>query len=191
MTFGELKNQIRDLGFEEDATMDETRELVINACNRAIDLINTTIRPIVKNVTVTVPEGLEDQTYQTANMTDYAEDFVDFYGKPRFEKDGAYIALSDMEMLAPTVFQYKTEYAPLYVPYKALPTPITTDTDDDFEIELDKIVQPLIALLASYYIWLDDDERKATMYYNQYDDMKNQILGNMAFPKTVKFSGGI
>jgi len=189
MTFGELKNEIRDLGFEEDATMDEMRELVINACNRAIDFINTTVRPIVKCYTAELPEGEEDSDTLTVEMADVA-DFVDFYGKPKIETEGKVIVLSDFDMLTLTKFVTKAEYAPLSVYYKAMPTVLTTDTDDDFEIELDKVVQPLIALLASYYIWLDDDERKATMYYNQYDDLKNQILGNMAMPMAVKFVGG-
>lgn len=54
-------------------------------------------------------------------------------------------------------------------------TDITEDTDDDFEIQLPRIVQPLIKLLASHYVWLDDDLTKATYYYNEYDDLMNQI----------------
>ena len=54
-------------------------------------------------------------------------------------------------------------------------TDITEDTDDDFVIQLPLIVQPLIKLLASHYVWLDDDLTKATYYYNEYDDLMNQI----------------
>ena len=43
MTFGDLKDKLRDMGFEEDASMDEYKELVINAVNRSIDIIKNTI----------------------------------------------------------------------------------------------------------------------------------------------------
>lgn len=39
MTYGELKEEIRDLGFEEDSTMEEYSSIVRNACNRAIQFI--------------------------------------------------------------------------------------------------------------------------------------------------------
>jgi hypothetical protein len=52
---------------------------------------------------------------------------------------------------------------------------LTEDTADDYELKLpDKLVH-LVPLLASHYIWLDDDERKAYMYRNEFEDQKEQI----------------
>ena len=39
MNWGELKQNIRDLGFEEDSTMQEYSTIVMNASNRAIDMV--------------------------------------------------------------------------------------------------------------------------------------------------------
>lgn len=39
MNWGELKEEIRDLGFEEDSTMEEYTSIVINAANRAIAMV--------------------------------------------------------------------------------------------------------------------------------------------------------
>lgn len=121
MTWGELKNQIRDLGFEDDSSMQEYESIVRNAVNHAINVIN---------ITVVMPL----KAYFKAELS--------------------------------------TEEKPWSVPEI---TDITADTADDFEIQLPKIVQPLIKLLAAHYVWLDDDLTKATYYYNEYDDLMSQI----------------
>ena len=41
----------------------------------------------------------------------------------------------------------------------------------------------LIPLLAAYYLWLDDDERKAVQYYNNYETELSQIIQNENMPK--------
>lgn len=43
MTWGEIKKQIRDLGFEDDSAMEEYASIVRNATNHAIHVINTTV----------------------------------------------------------------------------------------------------------------------------------------------------
>jgi hypothetical protein len=37
---------------------------------------------------------------------------------------------------------------------------------------------PLLQLLTAYYVWLDDDERKAVTYYNQYSEQLQMYLMN-------------
>lgn len=59
---------------------------------------------------------------------------------------------------------------------RAIPQAINENTDDSHKIELPDIVLELIPLLASHYVWLDDDLTKATYYWNEYDDLKNQIV---------------
>jgi len=64
--------------------------------------------------------------------------------------------------------------------YKKKPIEITADTPDDFTIELDHDVLPFVPLLASHYVWLDDEPNKAGIYWNEYDILKNQLLQNSA-----------
>lgn len=61
--------------------------------------------------------------------------------------------------------------------YKKKPTTITESTPDDFEIELDNHIQCLVPVLASFYVWNDDNLQRATQYYNDYEEMRNMILG--------------
>lgn len=121
MTWGELKSQIRDLGFEDNSSMTEYASIVRNASNHAIHVINTTVVMPLK-------------AYFKAELSTEEEEWT-----------------------MPVI------------------TDITEDTTDDFVIQLPLIVQPLIKLLASHYVWLDDDLTKAPYYYNEYDDLMNQI----------------
>lgn len=69
-------------------------------------------------------------------------------------------------------------------------TRITEDTGDDDVIEIPYILVPLYTLLAAHYAWLDDDITKATMYYNEYDNLKNEIIANANKPRMATIIGG-
>ena len=66
------------------------------------------------------------------------------------------------------------------------PDNITVETEDDIDIDLPDDLQELVPLLASYHIWLDDDERKATMYYNNFVQKRDAIIeANMSTTKAT------
>ena len=69
-------------------------------------------------------------------------------------------------------------------------TRITDDTEDDDIIEIPYIIVPLYTLLAAHYAWLDDDISKATMYYNEYDSLKNEIIANANRSRMAEIVGG-
>ena len=130
MTWLELKNNIRDLGFD-----DEYPETIITSANRAINIIHKTI------------------------VERYEEYFKDI--------------LSEEEWELPEI------------------TPIKETTKDTFVIEIpDKLID-LVPLLAAHYAWLDDDIQKATQYWNEYDDLKNQLIEDMDKPRHYEFYGGL
>ena len=74
-----------------------------------------------------------------------------------------------------------------------LPKPkhITAETENDAKIIMADNLQPLIPLLAAHYLWLDDDITKATMYWNQYDQLKDQIIAVCRQPRNAVIEGGI
>ena len=69
-------------------------------------------------------------------------------------------------------------------------TRITDETADDDEIEIPYILVPLYTLLAAHYAWLDDDITKATLYYNEYDSLKNEIISNATKSVRAEIIGG-
>ena len=74
-----------------------------------------------------------------------------------------------------------------------LPKPkhITTSSLDTQKINIADNLYPLIPLLAAHYIWLDDDVTKATLYWNEYDQLKDQIIAVCRQPRKAKIEGGI
>lgn len=139
-TWGELRNQIVDLGFEEDEITTEYARLIRNSVNRSLDILRFIDIPQI--------EGY----YKRTQAWGYEDD------------EGNWI----------------------------LPKPkhITESTADDERINLPDNIQPLLPLLASYHIWLDDDITKATMYWNEYDQYKNQIFAICNRPKNAVIEGG-
>lgn len=71
------------------------------------------------------------------------------------------------------------------------PSHITSDTNEMEEIDLPEMVCGIVPLMSAYFIWLDDDERKATMYWNNADDLKTQLLSAIIKPRKCKFVGGL
>lgn len=61
---------------------------------------------------------------------------------------------------------------------------------EDDTVNLPRILLPLLQLQAGHWLWLDDDLTKATIYWNEYDDLKNQILATIRTPRKAKIIGG-
>ena len=64
------------------------------------------------------------------------------------------------------------------------------DSEDTDTTNLPDILLPLLQLQAGHWLWLDDDLTKATIYWNEYDDLKNQILTTIMKPRKAKIIGG-
>lgn len=64
------------------------------------------------------------------------------------------------------------------------------DSVDDDVTNLPSMLLPLLQLQAGHWLWLDDDLTKATIYWNEYDDLKNQILATIQKPRKAKIIGG-
>lgn len=140
VTWGDLKGQLVDLGFEEDEITIEYARLMRNSVNRALN--------IIRFIDVPQIEGY----YKSTKSWGYEDD------------EGKWI----------------------------IPKPrmITEDTQDDDKINLADNLQPLLPLLSAYHIWLDDDITKATIYWNEYDQLKQQIFAVCNRPKNAVIEGG-
>lgn len=135
MNWGELKENIRDLGFEEDSTMQEYSTIVMNAANRAIDMV---VQELI----------LPNKEYFGALYSTKKKVTDPLTGEVTYER-------------------VKWEQPEL--------DPITAETENSFEIDVPERVEYILPILASYYVWLDDDQVKAVMYWNQYDDFRNRL----------------
>jgi hypothetical protein len=187
MNWQELKSEIRDLGFEDEQTMVSYSEILLNACNRAIRLISTTVRPVTGHLDIDHPGGLV--RYSLTELAQAQGDtFESLYGTP-IERDTYRPCSYYLENRK--VFVLDDEPGLYRLWYRKRPETLTLDTPETFVLELDLDVQPLLPLLASHYLWLDDDERKATLYWNEYDDLKGQILANSQESLRGVVKGGV
>ena len=141
MTWGELKTQIVDLGFEEDDIYDEYERIIINAVNRALDVIRYKV---------------------FSQITDYYKVTKEWGSKDPVTGEWVFPAHEN----------------------------VSSATADTYTIVLPDNLVALLPLLASHYVWLDDDITKATLYFNEYDMFKDQILMVCKTPQKAVIEGG-
>lgn len=141
MTWEELRDQIVDLGFEEDEITEEYARLIRNSVNRALDVINAAVVPLISDY------------YKLTESWGYLDDETGEWVTPK-------------------------------------PRHITDSTQDTQKINLAENLLPLVPLLAAHYVWLDDDITKSTMYWNEYDQLKDQILAVCRMPRKATIEGG-
>lgn len=137
MTYGEIKEKIRDLGFEENSTMTEYSSIVRNAVQRTLQFLYDDI-------------VVRFKSYYKAELSTEEEEWV-----------------------------------------AKRPAPITIDTLDDRVLELPDNIIELAPLLASYFVWLDDDEVKAALYWNAYDSLKQELMASMSRDMKGTIIGGL
>ena len=186
MNLSEIRHNLISLGFAEESDYDEFEKLgyTYDCINRAIATIQSIFPQIAK-----YEFELDDSDTGTIyiDMTDrpgflsLAETPVLFEvnGSEVFRKFGDY----QVEM-GHTIVMNADAYAGSFrIYYNKACTEIDPTTPYSFVPELPKKVHHLIPLLAAYYLWLDDDERKAVQYYNNYESELSQIIQNENMPK--------
>lgn len=196
MNYGELKAQIRDLGFAEDAEIDEFDEVVPNAINRAITEINLIVTPNVGTYKFE-QDGIEsdllyyDMEELTADESGTVR-FLEFADTPVMVGPTVYKQYNDFEIENDKVLIMDGSVKGSFkVFYKRAHTPFTLDSEDSAPIELPLKVHHLVPLLASYYIWMEDENAKAVAYYNQYERLVQEIKMAAEKPRARIMSGGI
>ena len=139
-TWGNIKAELVDLGFEEDSITTEYGRIMINSVNRALDVVYDIVVPQIESY------------YRITESWGYEDDNGDWtLPKPRH---------------------------------------IDENTADEQRINIADNLAPLIPLLAAHWLWLDDDVTKATLYWNEYDQLKDQIIAVCRQPRKAQIIGG-
>ena len=199
MTYQELINEIRDLGFSDDSEIEEFAEagLLFSAINRAITRINLELYPIIEKYEFDISD--DDTGYIYITMTDIDDLFLDFADMPvLFEKDGAnfYTKFGDYEIetdntLVINADKHKGSFRVFYKVAHDTFTGKTSQLKEDLPLQLK--VHHLVPLLASYYVWSEDEPTKAAQYLNLFEaekvELKEQALARKF--KVRVMSGGL
>lgn len=166
MNWGDFKNGIRNLGFEDEGVFDDNPSHIAEACNRANILLHNIVEPNLKAKDFKLDEISEYHVLKLAEISDYVgtcnkapiingNSVADFY----YVENDLYIKGSGTV----TVF------------YNGSLKKLNETSPDSEEIDCRENLIPFLELLTAYYIWLDDDERKAGMYYKQFHEMLNSF----------------
>ena len=185
-----VKSEIYNLGFSTEEDVEPS--VVIQAINRAVDTISNTVRPILGNLTIQIPQlgiayiGL----YDLKEMAE--EEGHTFLGVDHILEltEEGFVPARNCSVISRRLFQVApvTQNKAYLVWYKRMYTPVTESTPDSFEFELDADLHVLIPLLAAFYVWQDDEERKADKLYNDYETKRNDIVARET--KTVAYVRG-
>lgn len=192
MNLGELITEVRDLGFEEDETLEEEsyRAILVTAANRALKDIAVTI-PVVKRYEFE-QDGTETgvKRYDMIELTaeDGVKKFFDFDEVPVRESD-SYDRFNDFEIEEGHIMVMDASLKGKFsVFYKLAPTKLTTGSLDSQELDINLKAEHLLPLLVSYYVWLDDDVTKAQEYKTNYEMGKAELSQSKA---RLTIRGGI
>ena len=186
MTYQELINHIRDLGFSDDDEMEEFGELVPNSINRAIHEISMSVPAETPNLGSYVFQLTDaDEGLVYIDMTDADDGFLCFADTEMMLQktgDGFYKRFTAFEVMNENTLiidadEYKGEFKVLF---KKAHTPFTIDSDRTTQVPVSKKYHHLVALLAAYYVWLEDEPSKATQYFNMYKTDLNETLSSIA-----------
>lgn len=192
MNLGELIKEVRDLGFEEDETLEEEsyRSVLITALNRALKDIAGTM-PVVRRYEFE-QDGTEtgikryDMMELTAELG--VKKFFDFDEVPVRESD-SYDRFNDFEIEEGHIIVMDASLKGKYtVFYRLAPTKLTVDSTDEQELDVNLKAEHLLPLLVSYYVWLDDDVTKAQEYKANYEMGKAELSKSKA---RMTIRGGI
>lgn len=207
MTYGELKQRMTDFGFEEATYTSDPMALseFISSINQARQTIAQYFP--VKGRYDFVQDGTETGLHKI-DLLNKTETDAEGETVP-ITFDGTFNSFDSMQMITGgQVYpfgDYTLEEGHIVVLNYALKgsftiffdkgvSLITEDTADGADIGIHHEAEHLVPLLASYHAWLDDDIQKATMYYNQFEQERNQIVAkwNERKAKTkARIVGGI
>ena len=186
MNYGQVKHNLISLGFAEESDLTEYEDLgyLYDAVNRAVYEVSL-LFPYLARYDFDIDEGETDLVRVDMGNVD---GFLSFADTPVvIEKDGkeTFVQFSDYDIEMDTILVINPENnAGSYrVYYEKKCTDIDENTPDTFELELPLKSHPLVPLYAAYYLWLDDDEPKATTYFNLYEQKRTEILAKDKKPR--------
>lgn len=195
MNYGQLKNEIRDLGFSEDVEITEFGEIVPHSINRAITEINLTVCPITETYLIEQDGNEADLLYydmEELTKENNVVKFLEFTDTPVMYGTGVYRKFSDYEIEQEKILIIDGSTAGKFkVFYKKAHDPFGIDSEDSVELPLPLKAHHLVPLLASYYIWLEDEKAKAVDYYNQYEKLSQKLTEGRTDNRIRILSGGI
>lgn len=193
MLYSEVKNEILSLGYEDaNVLLDVDYQAQFrDGINKALDFINADF-PLVGTEEYSFDGTSEDfEEISFADISDF-HSFLDAKIKKEVNGRLTILPFADFQILHDTIMYISPKVdGTVILCYRKKFTPVTTSTTDATVITIDVKAEKLLALLAAYYIWNDDDAEKSAKWFNEYEDKRNLILARTQPAKPFVFTGGI
>ena len=194
MTYQELLANIRDLGFSDDTEMLEFGELVNNSINRSISEINVEFAHIKKKYEFELDDN--DTGFVYITMPSIDGQYLSLVDHPityEVNGTGVYTNFSNyyIEMDDTIVINADRNKGKFRIFYNAAHQTYTGESMNSTPLPLPLKAHHLVPLLASYYIWLEDEPVKAAQYYNLYEQKKAAYQADAERPRMRVLEGGI
>lgn len=193
MNYGELRQNLISKGFAEESDLLEFDELgyTYDAINQAVDEISDYF-PVEAEFDFSIDET--DTGIMLIDMAD-RKGFVALADESPvwFEKEGEDIwrTFTEYDVKKNREIRIKMDdyEGSFRIYYLKEPTHVNKTTDASFTFDIPLISHKLIPLLTAYYLWLDDDERKAVMYKNDFQDALSVALQRKNKPRAEVKAG--
>ena len=184
-TWKEIKAEVIALGFEKDKAYDKYKTSFLTAFNWAMTHIATTISPIYAEVEFVVKENIPEteKTEENIPETEKTEETSFFVGKIKlkdicpdlFRVRGFTSNGVNVNLLIVNDSVYVTEPGIYTICYHKYPQ--KCEGGDDYVCEIDYSYANIIAYLVAHRVWMDDDMSKSVLYWNTFEELKNQLSG--------------
>lgn len=183
-TISEIFSETYQLGFEDSSSFDENKAFLVSSYNEAQMYIARYISPILKCSTFTKEKSGEYKF----NLNELLPNYCQLFGPILL--DGS--AISDYRIdVEQTLILPEDIVGEISISYEKYPEVITEATDTTTFCELSNDAVILMPYRMAYRIWLDDDERKASMYQNELISIaQNLIPKKIRHIATVETDGG-
>lgn len=182
MTFGEVKNEIFNLNFENSNDYDGDVSLLPQAINRAMSVITTEVRPLFGSFVIA--SGISQNGNSTRKQYDLKElskedGRVTFLSILSIEnQEGEEVFSYEIRRNQTLYFDEGFNSFPVTVFYKKSFARFDEKTPDNTKIDLDEDLLVLVPLLCAYFVWHDDDRARSQELYTQYEIRRDGILYN-------------
>ena len=204
LTIYENDSEFTTVDLESKNTYTEYKGVLENASGKITLKFESSYPSTVKNIALY--EGLYDGDYEVPEYAEkiryYLKDLAsDFYqlGDNQIYYEGdtgsGYIQTSKYYRESDNVLVLDRNEAGSYtIYYRAYPEEITAETEDDYELPLDKEVVVLMPLYMASQLYKDDDNGIATTYRNEFEVALESLIDSstsQGYEEFVSESGWI
>lgn len=160
-----LKNMFRDISLNEAKTDDECKlylDMMPNKANEMLLRVCTNYIKLPKQYELQLES--ETMQYNLKNVINDFYEFVDIETNNKKLSTTKYTCENGILVIFGTDIEDK-----LTIKYNAYPTKITSETSNDFELDVPEEVAILIPLYIASELYKDDDIQQAVLFRNQFE----------------------